>query len=287
VTASEAAHAPEAVRKPPQSAGRRLIGKLPAPVRTSVLEVGQICQLLGKVLYSAVRYPRGYWKETLDEMFDLLRLCFWPAAISMAGFGFLICVMGVGLLVLLGAANRMGAFWVMADIREIAAFMVGMVVAGVIGTSITSDLGARRARDELDALKVLGLDPIRMLVLPKVIATAVMCALLNCLTSFVGVFLGLLAVGLLGDTTTGAYIDSMSHSLYAADVWGAELKTLLTGLLIGVVCSFKGLNAGGGPEGVGRAVNQAVVICFALVWVFNFFFNAIAQGLNPNLLTLR
>jgi phospholipid/cholesterol/gamma-HCH transport system permease protein len=134
---------------------------------------------------------------------------------------------------------------------------------------------------------VLGLDPLRMLVLPRVIATAVMCALLNCLTSSVGVLLGLLAVGALGDTTSGAYIDSMSHNLYAADVWGAELKTLLTGLLIGVICSYKGLNAGGGPEGVGRAVNQAVVICFAMVWVFNFFFNALAQGLNPNLLMLR
>jgi phospholipid/cholesterol/gamma-HCH transport system permease protein len=195
--------------------------------------------------------------------------------------------MGVGLLVLLGAANRMGAFWVMADIREIAAFMVGMVVAGVIGTAITSDLGARKIREELDALTVLGLDPVRMLVLPRVISTALMCALLNCLTSFVGVLLGLLAVGALGDTSQGAYIDSMAHNLYAADVWGAELKTFLTGLLIAVVCSFKGLNADGGPEGLGRAVNQAVVICFALVWVFNFFFNAIAQGLNPNLLMLR
>lgn len=268
-------------------ASDRLVGAVPAPARNVVLEVGQMCQLLGKVVYSAVRYPRGYWKETIDEMYALLKLCFWPATFSMAGFGFLITVMGVGLLVLLGAANRMGAFWVMADIREIAAFMVGMVVAGVIGTSITSDLGARKAREELDALKVLGLDPVRMLVLPRVIATAVMCAMLNFLTSFVGVLLGLLAVGALGDTTTGAYIDSMSHNLYAADVWGAELKTLLTGLLIGVVCSFKGLNAGGGPEGVGRAVNQAVVICFALVWVFNFFFNAIAQGLNPDLLMLR
>ncbi|GAB3688443.1 MlaE family ABC transporter permease [Saccharopolyspora tripterygii] len=267
--------------------GGRVVGAVPAPARNVVLEVGQMCQLLGKVIYSAVRYPRGYWKETIDEMYALLKLCFWPATFSMAGFGFLITVMGVGLLVLLGAANRMGAFWVMADIREIAAFMVGMVVAGVIGTSITSDLGARKAREELDALKVLGLDPVRMLVLPRVIATAVMCAMLNFLTSFVGVLLGLLAVGALGDTTTGAYIDSMSHNLYAADVWGAELKTLLTGLLIGVVCSFKGLNAGGGPEGVGRAVNQAVVICFALVWIFNFFFNAIAQGLNPDLLMLR
>ncbi|WP_406691934.1 ABC transporter permease [Saccharopolyspora sp. ID03-671] len=268
-------------------ASDRLVGAVPGPARNVVLEVGQMCQLLGKVVYSAVRYPRGYWKETVDEMYALLKLCFWPATFSMAGFGFLITVMGVGLLVLLGAANRMGAFWVMADIREIAAFMVGMVVAGVIGTSITSDLGARKAREELDALKVLGLDPVRMLVLPRVIATAVMCAMLNFLTSFVGVLLGLLAVGALGDTTTAAYIDSMSHNLYAADVWGAELKTLLTGLLIGVVCSFKGLNAGGGPEGVGRAVNQAVVICFALVWVFNFFFNAIAQGLNPDLLMLR
>jgi phospholipid/cholesterol/gamma-HCH transport system permease protein len=265
----------------------RVIGVVPGPVRTVVLEVGRICQLLGQVLASAIRHPRGYWKDTLDEMYALLRLCFWPATFAMAGFGFLITVMGVGLLGLLGAANRMGAFWVMADIREIAAFMVGMVVAGVIGTSITSDLGARRAREELDALKVLGMDVLRMLVIPRVIATAVMCALLNCLTSFVGVLLGLVAVSALADTTSGAYIDSMSHNLYAADVWGAELKTLLTGLFIGVICSYKGLNAGGGPEGVGRAVNQAVVICFAMVWVFNFFFNAIAQGLNPNLLMLR
>lgn len=274
-------------RRPRRGIGVKLVGAVPKPARNVVLEVGQMCQLLGKVVYSAVRYPRGYWRDTFDEMASLLKLCFWPATLSMAGFGFLITVMGVGLLVLLGAANRMGAFWVMADIREIAAFMVGMVVAGVIGTSITSDLGARRAREELDALKVLGLDPVRMLVVPRVIATAVMCALMNCLTSFVGVLLGLLAVGALADTSAGAYIDSMQHNLYAADVWGAELKTLLTGLLIGVVCSFKGLNAGGGPEGVGRAVNQAVVICFALVWVFNFFFNAIAQGLNPDLLMLR
>lgn len=278
---------PGMVRRPPGNASGKLVAAVPAPARKVVLEVGQMCQLLGKVCYTAVRYPRGYWKDTLDEMYDLLKLCFWPATFSMAGFGFLITVMGVGLLVLLGAANRIGGFWVMADIREIAAFMVGMVVAGVIGTSITSDLGARRARDELDALKVLGLDAVRMLVLPRVIATAVMCAVLNCLTSFVGVLLGLTAVGALADTSTGAYMDSMAHNLYAADIWGAELKTFLTGLLIGVVCSFKGLNAGGGPEGVGRAVNQAVVICFALVWVFNFFFNAIAQGLNPNLLMLR
>lgn len=278
----------EAIPRPPRrGVSAKLVGAVPAPARNVVLEVGQMCQLLGKVSYSAIRYPRGYWRDTFEEMSSLLKLCFWPATFSMAGFGFLITVMGVGLLVLLGAANRMGAFWVMADIREIAAFMIGMVVAGVIGTSITSDLGARRAREELDALKVLGLDPVRMLVVPRVIATAVMCALLNCLTSFVGVLMGLLAVGALADTSTGAYIDSMAHNLYAADVWGAELKTLLTGLLIGVVCSYKGLNAGGGPEGVGRAVNQAVVICFALVWVFNFFFNAIAQGLNPDLLMLR
>lgn len=265
----------------------KVVGAVPAPVRGVVLEVGKMCQLLGNVVYGAVRYPRGYWKDTVDEMYALLRLCFWPATLSMAGFGFLITVMGVGLLVLLGAANRIGGFWVMADIREIAAFMVGMVVAGVIGTSITSDLGARKAREELDALKVLGMDPVRMLVIPRVISTAVMCALLNFLTSFVGVILGLIAVRALGDTTTGAYIDSMSHNLYSVDVWGAELKTLLIGLVIGIVCSYKGLNCGGGPEGVGRAVNQAVVISFALVWVLNFFFNSIVQGLNPNLLMLR
>lgn len=270
-----------------KSAGDKIVGVVPGPVRNVVLEIGQMFQLLGQVTWSAIRHPRGYWRDTLEEMYDLFRLCFWPATLAMAGFGFLILIMGVGLLTLLGAANRIGGFWVMADIREIATFMVGMVVAGVIGTSITSDLGARRAREELDALKVLGLDPVRMLVLPRVIATAVMCALFNCLTSFVGVALGIVAVTALGDATADSYIDSLSHFLFSADVWGAEIKTFAMGLFIGVVCSFKGLNAGGGPEGVGRAVNQAVVICFAAVWVINFIYNSIAQGLNPGLLMLR
>lgn len=276
-------------RKPRSKSGpgERFVSGIPGPVRRVLLEIGEMFQLIGQVTWSAIRYPVGYWRDTGEEMYDLLRLCLWPATLAMAGFGFLILIMGVGLLRLLGAANRIGGFWVMADIREIATFMVGMVVAGVIGTSITSDLGARRAREELDALKVLGIDPVRMLVLPRVVATSVMCALFNCLTSFVGVSLGILADTELGGATHESYLDNLSHFLFTADVWGAEVKTFIMGLFIGVVCSYKGLNAGGGPEGVGRAVNQAVVICFAAVWIINFGFNSIAQGLNPNLLSLR
>jgi phospholipid/cholesterol/gamma-HCH transport system permease protein len=269
------------------SVGARAVQAVPAPVRGVVLEVGHLCQLAGQVFYSAVRYPRGYWRYTLEETYDSLRICLWPAVFATIGFGFLITVLGVGMLMALGAPNRMGAFWVMANIREIAPAMTGMMVAGTVGTAITSDIGARRIREELDALKVLGIDAVRMLVLPRVIAAGVVCALLCAVASFVGVLIGLFTVQTLGDTTTGAYVDSMSHSLYTADVWGSELKALLTGLLIGIICSFKGLSAQGGAEGLGRAVNQAVVICFALVWAFDFFFNATAQGLNHNLLTLR
>lgn len=271
-----------------RSRGDALIRVVPEPARKVVLEIGQVCQLLGQVLGSAIRRPKGYWKDVLDEMYDLLKLCFWPSTFSMAGYGFIITVLGVGLLVPLGAVNRMGGFLWVAFTREIAAFMVAMLVAGIIGTAITADLGARRTRNELDALKVLGLDAVRMLVLPRVIASSVMCALLFSVTSFVGVLLGVIAVrALTDDASVAAYLDSMSHNLFTADIWGAELKAFLTGMLIGVICSYKGLTAGGGPEGVGRAVNQAVVISFAATWVFNFFFNAIVQGLSPNLLVLR
>jgi len=256
-------------------------------VRAVVFEIGQIFELVAHVVRSAIRFPRGYWADTRDEMYSLLRLCIVPAAFAMIGYGFLVTTFGVGLLLLLGAPNRMGGFWVMADIRELSVFITSMTVAGVIGTSITADIGARRVREELDALQVLGIDHIRLLVLPRVVATSLATVLVQVFNVFVGTVLGLLGVMWLGNTSSGSYMDSMIHNLHTADLWGSLVKTLIIGFLIGVVCSHKGLTAGGGPEGVGRAVNQAVVICFAMVWIVNFFFNATMQGLNPDLQNIR
>jgi phospholipid/cholesterol/gamma-HCH transport system permease protein len=158
-----------------------------------------------------------------------------------------------------------------------------MVVAGVMGTAITADLGARRIRDEIDAMEVLGVDSVRTLVLPRVIATTLMTAVLDIMALVVGLASGWVAAGPIFGANYAAYYGSLFDLLNTVDMWGSVLKTTLYGLITSVVCCYMGLNAKGGPIGVGKAVNQAVVIAFAGVWVINFVFTTTLLGLNPDI----
>ena len=132
-------------------------------------------------------------------------------------------------------------------------------------------------------MEVLGVDPIRTLVLPRVIALFIMTGLMDLVALTFGVVGGFLASVYVGGATPGAFIDNFFANATVPDLWGSVLKTAIFGLIIGVVCCYKGLKAQGGPAGVGRAVNQAVVISFAAIWIFNYAFTTILLGVNPSM----
>lgn len=285
MTMTGAEEVEEATR--PMPPGGRLMAKSPAGFRRLVVDVGQSGQLLAQLVRSAVREPRGYWGATLDEMFQMLRFCWLPVALSVGGFSFLIANYAYDLLGLLGAGNRLGTYFVFASLREISPFATGMAVAGVMGTAMTADLGARRIREELDALTVLGVDAVRTLVLPRVIAITIMMVAFNVIGSVLSMGAAWISGTMLGDTSSGAFLGNLFGSLTVPEIIGNLIKTVLIGLFIGIVSAQKGLNAKGGAEGVGRAVNEAVVLSFAAVWVFNFVVNATMLGLNPEMLISR
>lgn len=250
--------------------------------------MGEMAILLGRVVWMAVRRPTGYWADVRDQMFDMLRLCWVPMAVSCAAFGLgAPGLQGHNLFGLFGIPERLGSFFIMASIREFAPWVLAMVVAGVVGSAITADLGARRVREEIDAMEVLGLDPVRVLVLPRVIAVTVMIGLLDVVALCFGVLGGYIAAVGIGDASSAAFIGSLFNNLTTTDVWGSVVKTTCFGLILAVVCCYKGLNASGGPIGVGRAVNQAVVIAFAAIFVFNSVFTATLLGLNPEIQVYR
>lgn len=250
-------------------------------------ETGEMVQLGGQVIVSAVRHPRGYWHDVLDVMYDILKLCWFPMAVSCVAFGFGAPGLQAGnLYTLFGIPERLGSFFVMASVREFAPWINAMVVAGVMGTAITADLGARRIREEIDAMEVLGIDPFRTLILPRVIAVAIMTGLMDLIALIFGVLGGYIASMELG-ASTAAFTQSFFSNATTVDVWGSVMKTTLFGLIIGVVCCYKGFHASGGPAGVGRAVNQAVVISFAAIWSFNFVYTTILLGLAPEIQVYR
>ena len=113
--------------------------------------------LTGKTLVSAVRPPFPYGTEFVQQFLFMLRLCWLPLMITTIAFGYGAPGLQAGnFLILFGAIDRLGGFFVLASIREFAPIASAIILAGVGGTAITADLGARKIREELDALQVLG-----------------------------------------------------------------------------------------------------------------------------------
>lgn len=263
-------------------------GRLLGAIQDPMVQAGEMTQLMFRVLWMALRRPWGYWAEVRDQMFDILKLCWIPMAVSCTAFGLgAPGLQGGNIFNLFGIPERLGSFFVMASIREFAPWVNAMVVAGVVGTAITADLGARRIREEIDAMEVLGVDPIRTLVMPRVIALLIMTGLLDLVAVLFGILGGYIAAVPILGANPATFADSLFANLSTPDVWGSVVKTSLFGLIIGVVCCYKGLHASGGPIGVGRAVNQAVVIAFAAIWIFNMVFTTILLGLNPDIQVYR
>ncbi len=155
-----------------------------------------------------------------------------------------------------------------------------MVVSGIAGTAITADLGARKIREELDALQVLGVDPVKNLVVPRFLALMLVTALLDVFAIVFGLTAGI-AAELIYHQTLGGFFATLFSNASVLDVAGSVAMCTCFGAIIAVVCSYKGMTASGGAAGVGRAVNQAVVITLMGVFFFNYVFTAILLATNP------
>ena len=243
--------------------------------------------LTGRTLVSAVRPPYPYGSEFVGQFLFAMKLCWFPLLISTIAFGYEAPgLQAANFLVLFGALDRLGGFFVLASIREFAPFVDAIVLAGVAGTAITADLGARKIREELDALQVLGVDPIKNLVVPRFLALMVATGLFNIYALLFGIFGGLLAELVKGQPL-GPFWATLFANASTTDLWGSVLKTTLYGAIIAIVCCYKGMTASGGAEGVGRAVNQAVVITFLGIGAFDYVFTQMLLATHPNILVIK
>ena len=246
-----------------------------------------ILQLLAGTARALVTPPFSWRGEFVDQAWSLTKRASLPAAISAFGFGYgAPGVQGSLIAELLGDPTRVAAIVGPATVREQAVWITGMVVAGVAGTAMCADLGARKVRDELAALEVMGVDPVRKLVAPRVLALTVLMPALGILVITVETFAILLA-NLQVTATVGGYFEAVNRSFNTIDLVANLVKTTLSGAVVGVICCYKGMNAKGGPLGVGRAVNQAVVISFVIIWVLNYAFNSTYLGAFPGAQAVR
>jgi phospholipid/cholesterol/gamma-HCH transport system permease protein len=257
-------------------------GPLGGPNRW-ITEVGDILLLTGKTFAQATRPPFAWRTEFIEQCWLILRRCLLPLMFAVLVFSFgTPGIQGGNVISVLGSPDRLGAFFVMASVRELAPWVDGMVVAGVAGTAICADLGARRVRDELDALAVMGVDIVEAVIVPRFLALGVMTALLNFVSVLFGIIGGWLAEVLVFGGNSAGYVATFTSNFTLPDLFGSIVKTSIFGFIIGIVACYKGMKATGGAEGVGRAVNQAVVLSFVGIWAFNYLFTTTLLAAFPD-----
>lgn len=252
-----------------------------------MVEIGEMVILAGRTIVSAIKPPYPYGGEFVQQFLFALKLCWFPLIVSTVALGYgAPGLQAANFATLFGSIDRLGGFFVLASIREFAPFVTAVVMAGVAGTAITADLGARKIRDELDALHVLGVDTIKNLVVPRFFALMILTGLFDIFALMLGVSGGVIAT-MVNGAPLGPFWATFFTNASVTDLWGSILKTTIFGAIIAIVCCYKGMNAQGGAEGVGRAVNQAVVIAFIGVFAFNYVFTQALLATNPEITAIR
>ena len=251
--------------------------------------IGGMAFLAGAIVRTLAFGPVSAWRgEALRQAWSIVRGSLPALAIAIAAWGF----SGPGLqaggfLDVLGSPDRAGGFMVVAILREFGTYVTAIVLAGIVGTRFTAELGARKVRGELDALTALGVDPVRTIVAPRVLAIVVVSMGLALLALVFGVLGGYIATVLVLDGTSGAFIASFWANTTWIDVVSGLLKVAIFGALIGVVCAWHGLATTGGSTGVGRAVHKAIVGCLVAIFVVNLLYAQALIALVPDLTVFR
>jgi phospholipid/cholesterol/gamma-HCH transport system permease protein len=174
-----------------------------------------------------------------------------------------------------GSTGLLGPMVAFSLIRELGPVLSALMVTGRAGSAMTAEIGIMRNTEQIDALKLMGLNPFRYLVVPRLLACIISLPLLSSIFNVVGIFGGyLIGVRLLG-VGVGNYFGEMTNYVEMEDVLGGIYKSLCFGVLITWVCCYKGYYTGFGAEGVSKATTQAVVLSSVLICVLDYFLTSI------------
>ena len=263
----------------PETAGRSAARRLGLP--SGLLDqTGRMFSLTLDAFRAMLKRPVPF-EEFVRVSWFIASVSIVPVILVSLAFGMVIALQVGNIARQLGAYSQTGAAMVLAIVREAAPIATALLIAGAAGSAMKADLGSRKIREEIDAMEVLGVDPVHRLVVPRIWASVFVAILLDGFVSVAGIAGGYLFNVVLQGGTAGAYLNSFSLLAQPWDLYFALLKAGVFGLVAAMVAVHMGLSAKGGPKGVGDAVNQAVVITFLLLFFLNFILTAVYFNFVP------
>lgn len=213
--------------------------------------------------------PPFAWREFLLQSWFVARVSLLPTIMLAIPLTVMLTFIFNILLIELGAADFSGTGAAFGAVTQIGPVVTVLVVAGAGATAMCADLGARKIRDELDALRVMGINPIQSLAVPRVLAATLIATLLAAVVMLTGIVGSFCFAVYVQHVTPGAFIGGMTLLTDGLNVVISLVKAALFGMCAGLIACYQGFSAGGGPAGVGNAVNETVVYTFMALFAIN------------------
>jgi len=199
-----------------------------------------------------------------------------PITLSIVGMSSIIVAMQVaGEMVKQGAGNYVGLLIAMLIVREEGIIMSGFAIISMIGSSLASEVATMRVTEQIDAIRVLKVNPVEYLFVPRVLSGILMMPPVLVVASLVGIVGGGVASHMASGLTYRAYFESVWHGLYIKDINVAILKAVVFGFTIALVSCTCGYKASGGAKGVGQATTKAVVWSFVAIVIWDLIFSIV------------
>jgi phospholipid/cholesterol/gamma-HCH transport system permease protein len=215
------------------------------------------------------------WREFLRQSWFVARVSLLPTLLLAIPFAVLLTFILNILLGDFGASDFSGTGVAYGAVTQIGPTVTVLVVAGAGATAMCADLGARTIREEIDAMRVMGINPLQALVVPRVLAATFVAVMLTSVVILVSLVGGFTFTVFVQHVTPGAFVAGITVFTALGDVVVALVKAALFGCCAGLIACYKGLFVAGGPAGVGHAVNETVVYTFMALFAINIVASAV------------
>jgi phospholipid/cholesterol/gamma-HCH transport system permease protein len=248
--------------------------KLPASVESFFLGLGRFVQLVGRIFAWTPRPPYDF-RELMRQMvrvgFNSIPVVFLTTLFT----GGVMALQTFTVLKRINAESFVGSGVALSMVRELAAVLSGLIVAGRAGSAMGAELGTMRVTEQIDALEVMATDPVHYLVVPRVWATTVMLPLLVVMGNGVGILGGYMVAVIMMGANPITYVDRSFQFMDLTDLFSGLIKAGVFGFLLAAIGCQQGFYTSGGAEGVGRSTTSAVVVASIAILITDFFLTRI------------
>jgi phospholipid/cholesterol/gamma-HCH transport system permease protein len=238
-------------------------------------QLGKITVFAGRIVRAVVTPPIRF-REFVIELFDLGVLSLVIICVCGLAVGMVLGLQGYNTLVRFGAEQSLGAVVGLSLIRELGPVLTALLTTGRAGSATAAEIGSMVVTEQLDGLRMMSVDPVHFVVMPRALAMVAVMPLLSALFILFGLAGGyFVGVGLMG-IDGGTYVSSLQSAVeFSEDVLGSLLKAVVFGVLVGLIATYRGYTCAPTSAGVSTATTSTVVVASVAILIFDYFITAL------------